>query len=176
MWLPTLLKDLTKGGMAQVGWLSTAPWIACILGMIFFSNISDKTGRRKVFVIIPLVGFALCLLLSVLSKENIWLSYAFLIGAGFFIKAAGVVFWAMPSRLFSREVAGGARGAINALGNLGGFFGPFIVGYLIQMYNCNIGVYSLVGLLLIAAVITATLPNSVEAEPQICKLQATGHS
>ncbi|WP_378954542.1 MFS transporter [Pelosinus sp. sgz500959] len=176
MWLPTLLKDLTQGGMNQIGWLSTAPWIACILGMIFFSNLSDRTGRRKIFVIIPLVGFALCLLLSVLSKENIWLSYTFLIGAGFFIKAAGVVFWAIPSRLFSREVAGGARGAINALGNLGGFFGPYIVGLMIQMYNYNIGVYSLVGLLLIAAAITLTLPNSVEAEPEICKLQETVQS
>jgi MFS family permease len=176
MWLPTLLKNLTKSGMNQVGWLSTVPWIACILGMIFFSNISDRTGRRKAFVMIPLVGFALCLLFSVTSQDNIWVSYAFLVGAGFFIKAAGVVFWAIPSRLFSREVAGGARGAINALGNLGGFFGPYIVGLMIQMYNYNIGVYSLVGLLFLAAAITATLPNSVEAEPKIEALQRTVHS
>ncbi|AIQ12539.1 MFS transporter [Paenibacillus durus] len=162
MWLPTMLKKLTNSGMGMVGLLSSLPWIACIAGMLLFSNLSDRTGRRREFVIIPLLGFALCLLLSVTIHGNIWFSYVFLIGAGFFVKAAGVVFWAIPPRLFSKEVAGGARGAINALGNLGGFFGPYIVGFLIQIFNYNVGVYSLVGLLVISALITATLPGAVQ--------------
>lgn len=164
MWLPTLLKNITKSGMGMIGLLSAVPWIACIAGMLIFSNLSDRTGRRKEFVIIPLLGFALCLLLSVTTHGSIWVSYAFLIGAGFFVKSAGVVFWAIPTQIFSKEVAGGARGAINALGNLGGFFGPYIVGYLIQISNYNVGVYSLVGLLVISALITATLPNSVQTK------------
>ncbi|BCG58833.1 MFS transporter [Paenibacillus sp. URB8-2] len=163
MWLPTMLKKLTNSGMGMVGLLSSLPWIACIAGMLLFSNLSDRTGKRREFVIIPLLGFALCLLLSVTIHGSIWLSYIFLIGAGFFVKAAGVVFWAIPPRLFSKEVAGGARGAINALGNLGGFFGPYIVGFLIQVFNYNVGVYSLVGLLVVSALITATLPRSVQS-------------
>jgi sugar phosphate permease len=164
MWLPTLLKNITKSGMGMVGLLSAVPWIACIAGMLVFSNISDRTGRRKEFVIVPLLGFALCLLLSVTTQGSVWISFAFLVGAGFFVKSAGVVFWAIPPRLFSKEVAGGARGAINALGNLGGFFGPYIVGYLIQMFNYNVGVYCLVGLLVLSALITVTLPNSVQTK------------
>lgn len=163
MWLPTLLKKLTHSGMGMVGLLSSLPWVACIAGMLLFSGLSDRTGRRREFVIIPLLGFALCLLLSVTIKGNIWFSYVFLIGAGFFVKAAGVVFWAIPPRLFSKEVAGGARGAINALGNLGGFFGPYIVGFLIQAFNYNVGVYSLVGLLAVSALITAALPKTVQS-------------
>lgn len=166
MWLPTLLKNLTNSGMGMIGLLSSLPWVACIAGMLLFSNLSDRTGRRKEFVIIPLLGFALCLLLSVTIQGNVWLSYVFLIGAGFFVKAAGVVFWAIPPRLFSKEVAGGARGAINALGNLGGFFGPYIVGFLIQAFNYNVGIYCLVGLLAVSALITSTLPRTVQAPVQ----------
>jgi len=166
MWLPTLLKKLTNSGMGMVGLLSSLPWLACIAGMLVFSNLSDRTGRRKEFVAIPLIGFALCLFLSVTLHSHTWISYMFLIGAGFFIKAAGVVFWAIPSRIFSKEVVGGARGAINALGNIGGFFGPYLVGYLIQAFNYNVGIYSLVVLLFVAALITATLPASVQSTIQ----------
>ncbi|PEC50982.1 2-ketogluconate transporter [Bacillus sp. AFS077874] len=163
MWLPTTLKKLTNSGMGMVGLLSSLPWIACIAGMLLFSKLSDRTGRRKEFVALPLIGFALCLLLSTTIHANVWISYIFLIGAGFFAKAGGVVFWAIPSRIFSKEVAGGARGAINALGNLGGFFGPYIVGFLIQYFNFNTGIYTLVVLLFVAAFIAATLPAIVQA-------------
>jgi len=162
LWLPTLLKNLTHSGMTEIGWLSALPYVGCAIGMLTISNISDRTGRRKEFVVIPLVGFALCLLFSVKTEEYIWVSYAFLVGCGFFLQAAAGVFWTIPPRLFSPAVAGGARGIINAIGNLGGFVGPYAVGVLIQMYSYDMGVYSLVALLFIGAVITLTLPASVE--------------
>jgi hypothetical protein len=40
-------------------------------------------------------------------------------------------------------MAGGARGVINALGNLGGFCGPYAVGVLITLYSKDAGVYCL---------------------------------
>ncbi|WP_019552630.1 MFS transporter [Propionispira raffinosivorans] len=162
LWLPTLLKNLTHSGMTEIGWLSALPYVGCAIGMLTISNISDRTGRRKEFVVIPLVGFALCLLFSVKTEEYIWVSYAFLVGCGFFLQAAAGVFWTIPPRLFSPAVAGGARGIINAIGNLGGFVGPYAVGVLIQMYSYDMGVYSLVALLFIGAAITLTLPASVE--------------
>lgn len=162
MWLPTLLKNLTHTGMAQIGWLSVLPYIGCAIGMLTISNISDRTGRRKEFVAIPLIGFALCLLLSVKTQDYIWVSYSFLVGCGFFLQAAAGVFWTIPPRIFSPEVAGGARGVINAIGNLGGFVGPYAVGLLIQTYSYDMGVYSLVALLFIGAAITFTLPKSVQ--------------
>ena len=162
MWLPTLLKNLTHSGMNQIGWLSVLPYVGCAIGMLAISNISDRTGRRKIFVVVPLLGFAVCLLLSVKVQEYIWLSYAFLVGCGFFLQAAAGVFWTIPPRLFSPEVAGGARGAINALGNLGGFVGPYAVGLLVQLYSYDMGIYSLVALLAIGAVLTLSLPDSVD--------------
>lgn len=94
----------------------------------------------------------------------IWVSYAFLVGCGFFLQAAAGVFWTIPPRLFSPEVAGGARGVINGIGNLGGFAGPYLVGLLIQMYNYDVGIYGLVVLLVVGAALTISLPSSIDEE------------
>jgi hypothetical protein len=39
--------------------------------MFLFSSLSDRTGKRKLFVCLPLIGFALCMFLSVALKEHL---------------------------------------------------------------------------------------------------------
>ncbi|AKG71509.1 TPA: MFS transporter [Serratia fonticola] len=162
LWLPTILKGLTNGNMEQVGWLAVLPYIGAIFGMLIVSTLSDRTGKRKVFVALPLACFAICMALSVLLKDHIWWSYAALVGCGVFIQAAAGVFWTIPPKLFNAEVAGGARGVINALGNLGGFCGPYMVGVLITLFNKDVGVYSLAASLAIAALLALMLPNKCD--------------
>jgi sugar phosphate permease len=162
LWLPTILKGLTNGNMEQVGWLAVLPYIGAIFGMLIVSTLSDRTGKRKAFVALPLACFATCMALSVLLKEHIWWSYAALVGCGVFIQAAAGVFWTIPPKLFNAEVAGGARGVINALGNLGGFCGPYMVGVLITLFNKDVGVYSLAASLAIAALLALMLPNKCD--------------
>lgn len=158
LWLPTILKGLTNGNMEQVGILAILPYIGAIVGMFTISYLSDNSGKRKVFVAFPLACFAICMALSVLLKSHIWWSYAALVGCGVFIQAAAGVFWTIPPKLFDAEVAGGARGVINALGNLGGFCGPYMVGVLISAFNKDVGVYSLAISLAIAAILAMMLP------------------
>ncbi|KVT94634.1 2-ketogluconate transporter [Burkholderia ubonensis] len=163
LWLPTLLKNLTHGGMAQVEMLAILPYVGTMLGMSATSYLSDKTGRRRLFIVLPLLGFAACLFLSVRFQATMAVSYAFLIGCGFFLQAAAGVFWAIPPKLCSVETAGSARGLINALGNLGGFCGPYAVGVLTQHVSTAAGVYSLAGALAVAGLLTFTLPKRCEA-------------
>ena len=163
LWLPTILKELTHTSMGQVGMLAILPYVGAIAGMFLFSSLSDRTGKRKLFVSLPLIGFATCMFLSVTLKESIWLSYAALVGCGFFLQSAAGVFWTIPARLFSAEMAGGARGVINALGNLGGFCGPYAVGVLITMYSKDAGVYCLAVSLAIAALMALLLPAKCDA-------------
>lgn len=167
LWLPTILKGLTNGNAEKVGMLAILPYVGAIFGMFLFSSLSDASGRRKIFVALPLAGFALCMALSVILQAHIWWSYAALVGCGVFIQSAAGVFWSIPPRLFNAEVAGGARGLINALGNLGGFCGPYMVGVLIAEYSKDAGVYSLAISLAIASVLALTLParcDSVKRE------------
>lgn len=158
LWLPSILKGLTHSSMGEVGLLAVLPFVAAMAGMFLFSSLSDRTGKRKLFVFLPLLGFALCMFLSVTLQQHVWLSYLALIGCGFFLQSAAGVFWTIPARLFNAEMAGGARGVINALGNLGGFCGPYAVGVLITLYSKDAGVYCLAASLLLSAILALILP------------------
>lgn len=159
MWLPTLLKVLTKDGMIGVGVLSIFPYIAMIFGLYAFARLSDRHSNRRLYTALPILGFAVCFLLSTLLNANIWLSYAFLVACGFFMQSASGVFWTIPPMLFPAEVAGGARGIINALGNLGGFIGPFAVGWLRTVFHSyDAGVYFLTAMLTAGFLLALSLP------------------
>jgi nitrate/nitrite transporter NarK len=107
------------------------------------------------------LGFAVCFLASVVLKADIWVSFGFLVACGLFMQSASGVVWTIPPLIFPAEVAGGARGIINALGNLGGFLGPFAVGWLRGHFDSyDAGIYFLVAMLGAGFLITLTLPAS----------------
>ncbi|MBH8608853.1 MFS transporter [Thermoactinomyces sp. CICC 10521] len=160
LWLPTIIKQLTHAGMGSVGILSVFPYIATMIGQYLFATLSDRSMNRKLYTGLPLLGFALCLLLSVQFQSQIWVSFAFLVGCGFFLQAASGVFWAIPPVLFSANVAGAVRGGINALGNLGGFLGPYIVGWLTASFSPEAGIYGLILFLATGFLLTLSLPEA----------------
>lgn len=162
MWLPTILKELTKSGIGQIGLLSALPYLVAIPGMYYFAKWSDK-GHRGMATALPALGMAICLILSVVLKDQVWLAYAFLCIFGYFWEAYNGPFWTYPPMLFPSKIAGGARGAINGIGNLGGFVGPFFVGWLItQSGNSDWGMYFLGIVLISATLVSFTLPNDLE--------------
>jgi len=159
MWLPTLLKELTNTGMTNVGLLSMFPYVAMILGLYAFAQFSDRSRNRRRYTAIPIICFAICFLCSTLLKGQIWLSFAFLVACGLFMQSASSIFWTLPPILFPAEVAGGLRGVINAIGNLGGFVGPFAVGWLRTSFGSyDIGIYFLVVMLGAGFLLALSLP------------------
>ncbi len=72
--------------------------------------------------------------------------------------------WRLPPCLFAPDVLSGVRGTINALGNIGGFIGPYLVGLLTVTFSQTAGMTVLVAALLIAVGLLFSLP-SVTARP-----------
>jgi len=166
MWLPTILKSLLNTGMTAVGFLSAVPYIATIAGQYLFATLSDRTMNRRLYIALPAAGFALCFFLATAFKGNIWLSFGFLVGCGFFMQGFAGSFWTIPRILLPSHVVGGATGMINAIGNLGGFVGPLLVGWLItKTGNTDAGVYAMGAALAISFLVAFTLPAST-AGPQ----------
>ena len=64
------------------------------------------------------------------ASDQVWLSLAMLTvaTAGFYCAHPG--FWPLPTRLLGSTAAAAAIGMINSLGNLGGFVGPYAIGFL----------------------------------------------
>jgi sugar phosphate permease len=158
LWLPTIVKNLTKLGIASVGLLSAGPYLAAIVGMYMFSSMSDKSLNRQKFSVITSLGFGVTFWLSTQFPGQVWLSYFLLIGTGFFTLSMLPVYWSMPPLLFPTG-AGAARGFINAIGGLGGFVGPFIFGWVATTFGISYGIYCLVVFLVLGAATCLTLPK-----------------
>jgi sugar phosphate permease len=132
-WLPSALQKAKAMSYVQIGFLNSVPYILTAIGMVLISRHSDRTRERPAHVAFALAWGGVLLLSSVLaSNQASTSSYGLiaLVGAGSY----GVLgpFWAIPTETLPRSVAGSAMGLINALGNLGGYFGPLAVGYLNQ--------------------------------------------
>src|ERR1700679_379976 len=119
----------------QYGFLFAAPYAVTAVIMVLNSWHSDKTGERRGHVALVYILSGTSLILSVLTKDHFWVSYAFLCLAIPGPFAALAPFWAIPSETLPRNLMGPVIGLVNALGNTGGFFGPLVVGWLKMQYH-----------------------------------------
>lgn len=167
IWLPTLVKEITNKSLTTVGWLTALPFLAALGGLYLFGAISDRTRNRRLCTAISLAGFGVFLFSATLFPRHIWLSVALLVLTGIFTKSMQAPFWAMPALLFPPGLSGGARGLINALGNLGGFIGPALVGSLTtDTGNMTRGLYSLTFFLILGSGLTMLLPVATTGRPK----------
>ena len=130
LWLPHLVKTTIGGSYLVVGAVTAIPYLFAIVGLWINARSADRTGRYSVHVMASLIIGAVALVTSVASGSIAALS-VFLIS----IAMAGALaydgpFWASASRAVPVAMAGGAMGLVNALGNLGGFVGPSLGGFL----------------------------------------------
>ncbi len=131
MWLPTLLKTLTQAGFGAVGLIAMLPYLTAIALMSLNGVLADRSGKYARHVLIATTLAGLSLMTSVLiGTSSLWLSVLFLCVAMGGALAYDGPFWAASSRTLPPVIVGGAMGLINALGNLGGFLGPSVGGYL----------------------------------------------
>jgi MFS family permease len=145
-WLPSALKKAldtraaAEGGHSaapalqtnfKVGALNAVPYLIAAVAMVLAARRSDRTRNRRMFLVLGLIWGGVFLALSVwMSEGHPALSFAcvaLVIGGPW----SGLApFWAIPAETLPRGVAATSMGLINALGNLGGYFGPFVVGYI----------------------------------------------
>ncbi|HTU31925.1 MAG TPA: MFS transporter, partial [Solirubrobacteraceae bacterium] len=130
LWLPHEITNMIGGSYLTVGWVTAIPYGVAIVGLWLNGRLADRTGRYRLHVLIPMIVAAVALVLSVSVGSLAALSIAFLSLAMMGALAYDGPFWASASRAVPVALAGGAMGLINALGNLGGFAGPYLGGWL----------------------------------------------
>ena len=130
-WLPTIIKAGSGHGIGTTGLLSAGPYALAVILMIAVSWISDRTGRRRLFVWPFLLAATGAFYASyAVGRGDFGLSYALLIIAAGAMYAPYGPYFALVPELLPVSVAGPAMGAINAFGALGGFAGAYMVGAL----------------------------------------------
>jgi predicted MFS family arabinose efflux permease len=154
------VKALSQGTIMQVGWITAIPWICAMIGSLLISARADRTRDYKTHIAGPILAGALFLALSVLAgpAHPVLAIAALSVCLGFMYCYA--VYWAALSSFIAADVLAVAMGTINAIGNLGGFFGPFIVGALIQRTGTPVvGEAFLIACLVISGLIALGLRN-----------------
>jgi ACS family tartrate transporter-like MFS transporter len=128
--LPSILDAWYKPKYDLLTWLLMLPALMGLLGQLFVGWSSDRNKERRFHTCIPIFIGALVLALTPATKGHLALSMVcfMIVFAGF--KAYLPAFWTLPSTFLTHTAAAGSIGLINSFGNLGGFFGPTVLGWV----------------------------------------------
>lgn len=128
--LPSIIALMKGTSVTTQTIVTLLPYVCGFVTMLINGSHSDRTGERKLHTIWSIWLGAIGMALSILSGDNIALTVTFLCLVGIGVHAYLPVFWTWPSALMTTSAAATAIGLINSVGNLGGYFGPKIVGQL----------------------------------------------
>ena len=129
LWLPSLIHSLSGLGNLALGVLVAIPYVAASILMILVGRSSDRTGQHRWHVAIPAFLGALGLLAAAHSSSVAVSIFTMSIAVSAVNCMIGPM-WAMPTTFLTGTAAATGIALINSLANLGGFFGPWIIGEL----------------------------------------------
>jgi sugar phosphate permease len=131
MFLPEILKSQAGISSLKASLLASLPYGMAFLGMLVNGRHSDRTGERIWHVAVPLAllsfGFWLAATLEGVGSLPVYVMI-FLVGTCLYAHLPA--FWPIPTLYLGSIAAASAIGFINMIGNLGGFYGPRVVGML----------------------------------------------
>ncbi|MFH1043865.1 MAG: MFS transporter [Pseudomonadota bacterium] len=129
-WLPSYLLD--RGfALVTTGVIAALPYAAGFIGLLLSAYISDRIKKRKIVLVVVLLGNAIGMLLTPTAPSATW-AVVFLIATGFFLPAIHGPFWSLSMDLLPSKVMGYSTGFINTGGQIAGVASPIVIGALIQ--------------------------------------------
>ena len=133
-WLPQILKGFGTISVLAVGFASAIPFAAGGVAMVLVGRSSDRKNERRIHLALcALTGAAAIFAAAYSHSPIVELAWITLAAAG----TSGCVgpFWAIPAGIWSEAAAAGGIALINSVGNLGGFAGPYLAGFVVQRTN-----------------------------------------
>ncbi len=128
LFMPQIITRLGVG-LKLIGWVTAIPSAFGLVAMLLSARYADRSGNRVLTLgtacLISFSGFAL----SALTGDPL-VMMGLIIFAAMGQGSIGNNFWPLPTAMLSGAAAAGAIGLINSLGNLGGFFGPYVMGLI----------------------------------------------
>lgn len=132
IWLPSVIHQQPNLSSADIGWLSAIPYACAIIVMQGLTYWSDRTQNRRLFSAGPLAisGVALIVGGIGLVGSGFTINMALLVVAGAMLYGSQPVLWSIATEILPASVTGSVSGTINAVGVVGAFVGPYLVGYV----------------------------------------------
>lgn len=156
IWSPQFIKSFGLSTF-QIGFVNAIPAALSVVAMILWAKHSDKTKERTWHVVsaclLACVGFILAG-----SVHSLPLAIFALILANIGISSCKPPLWSIPSLFLNGPAAAAGLAAINSIGNLGGFAGPAVIGWLKETTgDFSLALYCVAGMLVISALLTLSI-------------------
>jgi ACS family tartrate transporter-like MFS transporter len=126
--MPQLLKDLGFSTL-MTGFMSAVPYVVGIVGLATWGYSSDRSNERRWHLVVASALGGLGLAGAAWFGASYW-SVAAMSVAMIGLYGTRAVFWAMPSAFLTGATAAAAFAFINSLSQIGGYVGPFVVGWI----------------------------------------------
>lgn len=151
LWQPQMVKAMGYSNV-EVGFLVALPYLLAAISMVLWGLFSDRIGRRAGPVAFAAFAAAIGMVGAVASSNHIVVELCLCLAASG-IYAALAVFWTLPSALLRGAAAAGGLALLNSFSNLGGFFGPYLMGWARQQTgNFTLGMTLLACMLVVAGI------------------------
>ena len=163
-WMPTIIQELgiAKTDFLKVGLLSMIPWGLAAVAMVVWGAHSDRTGERRWHAAGGLlVGIAGLIGLALVGHSPVPSIIALsLVTVGILCWVA--TFWSLPTAFLSGTAAAAGIAWINSVGNLGGHFGPDLIGRIRTATGgaSEAAFYSLAAVAFLGVIIILVLPKT----------------
>ncbi len=127
LWLPTVIKSLSGLSNLATGLIAVLPFLATTIVMVLVGWHSDRRGERRWHTAGPAFIAGAALIGAAYGSTTFLVVSGLALGMAF---AEGMVgpFWAMATSRMTGLSAAAGIAVINSLANLGGFFGPDLIG------------------------------------------------
>ena len=165
-WMPQVLKGLSGWSTSLIGIALIIPMVIALIGQVIWGHSSSRTGEKRwhiaIAMLIGAVGLAGAPFIT-----NPLLSLVFITLVAVGVNSAMGIWWSVPTTFLSGAAAAGATAMINSLANLGGYFGPYMLGFVkTQTGTTDLGYFILSGGLVISAVLMVTMKKNISTSTQ----------
>jgi MFS family permease len=162
-WLPTIIKNAGVSDNLTIGVLSSIPYATAVVAMLLLGRSSDKHNERRWHLALAALAGSCCLWWSVAASDNLVVAIILLSLATGAILSVIPLFWSLPTTALSGVTMATAIAWINSLGNLSGFVGPYLIGFLKDFTgNMEDGIYFICLSLVVGAFLTLSFKPKVK--------------
>ena len=128
-WMPTVLKAASGWSTAAIGWIIVIPMTMALIGFLYVGRSSSRTGEKRWHVAIPMFIGAVGMGFGPFVTDIFW-SLVLVCVTAIGVYCGMGVWWSYPTTFLSGAAAAGAVGLINSVGNIGGWVGPYLTGFI----------------------------------------------
>ena len=128
LWLPSVIRSLSGLSYLLTGLVSSLPFLMTAIAMVVVGMLSDRSGERRWHTATPAFVGAVALVAAGYGHSTAMVVACIGLGMACAESMCGP-FWAMATSRMAGLSAAAGIAVINSFANLGGYFGPDIIGF-----------------------------------------------